>query len=230
MKELAWRIRAKYYEVPAEDQERRFCKATLIEHIKEYLPQIWSMMRVESSHANSSEIAEMLVARTEEYTKWNNPAPLKQPFHSQFQSMMTISDPRTHDQNVLNTTDPAFFVAPSKQNSVCFKCKKPGHWSTNCPDKAGFDRDTPNPSGHDVVFKGRLYHRSFPNSMPNKSNPNDKKRNASTNNRVHLVDCTNENTDPHPDHTASLEGEGYDNDLTQLISDMDNESDQIITE
>ncbi|KAI0997575.1 hypothetical protein K3495_g10612 [Podosphaera aphanis] len=206
MKELAWRIRAKYYEVPAEDQERRFCKATLIEHIKEYLPQIWSMIRVESSHANTSEIAEILVARMEEYAKWNNPTPHKQPFHSQFQSMMTFSDPRTHDQNVLNTTDPAYIVAPS------------------------FDRDTPNPSGHEVVFKGRLYYRSFPNSMPSKSNPNDKKRNASTNNRVHLVDSTNENTYPHPDHTASLVGEGYDSDLTQLISDMDNESDQIITE
>ncbi|POS87651.1 hypothetical protein EPUL_000829, partial [Erysiphe pulchra] len=66
MTELAQRIRATYYEVPAEDQERRFCKATLIEHIKDFLPQIWSLMRVESSSSsNSSDIVEMLVARTE---------------------------------------------------------------------------------------------------------------------------------------------------------------------
>ncbi|RKF65319.1 hypothetical protein OnM2_010025, partial [Erysiphe neolycopersici] len=98
MTELAWRIRATNYEIPAEDQERRFCKATLIEHIKDFLPQIWSLMRVESSNANSSEIVEMLVARTEEYMKYNSSASPQLPNISQPHFNMTISDPRTDTQ------------------------------------------------------------------------------------------------------------------------------------
>ncbi|KAI1006412.1 hypothetical protein K3495_g1802 [Podosphaera aphanis] len=105
--DIAWRLRTVYYRMPVDAQESRFCKSTLIDHIMDYLPHVWSHMRYESTAANSTEIVEMLVARTIEISKWHST--FQPPFQEENaqQTRLTISDPRNDSLQVFKADDRA---------------------------------------------------------------------------------------------------------------------------
>ncbi|KAI0999161.1 hypothetical protein K3495_g9032 [Podosphaera aphanis] len=109
-------------------------------------------MRIKAKNANSSEIAELLVFRTEEFARWNLPSN-QTAKHAPIAPSLEILDPRSHDQSVYPSNDQELSASNIPSRSTCFNCKKTGHWSSHCPEKSISDRDKQNLQGQNVLLR-----------------------------------------------------------------------------